>query len=285
MCTESHLCLLRNLLQANSVEGCWPCRTQPLICSNYHHSCTAGSLAHFGLGRRIACCALKQASAQVVDNLNIDALLMRCDPLPAGALAVHCKAGLGRTGVLICSYMIKHHGFTAEEAIGYIRICRPGSVIGLQQNYLIQMHGKLVREGQLYRQQLKSQVRPGAHRFGCRCGVVSLLCVHKEAWRPSLHQFASRTAAAPRLAVLCWPRCWPSVLQATSDVAAHLSVLHCSRRQTDWKGTVGLPTMQSASAVSPHLERMQPAVETRGMAAQRAAAAAGSLLKPSERPA
>ncbi|KAK9839607.1 hypothetical protein WJX81_000477 [Elliptochloris bilobata] len=38
-----------------------------------------------------------------------------------GALAVHCKAGLGRTGVLICCYLIKHHSFTAEEAIGYIR--------------------------------------------------------------------------------------------------------------------------------------------------------------------
>lgn len=41
-----------------------------------------------------------------------------------GALAVHCKAGLGRTGVLICSYMMRKFGFTAEEALGYIRICR-----------------------------------------------------------------------------------------------------------------------------------------------------------------
>ncbi|PSC73661.1 dual specificity phosphatase CDC14A isoform X2 [Micractinium conductrix] len=54
-----------------------------------------------------------------------------------GALAVHCKAGLGRTGVLICSYMIKHFGFSAEEAMGYIRVCRPGSVIGPQQHYLV----------------------------------------------------------------------------------------------------------------------------------------------------
>ena len=32
-----------------------------------------------------------------------------------GALAVHCKAGLGRTGTLMCCFMMKHYGFTAEE--------------------------------------------------------------------------------------------------------------------------------------------------------------------------
>ena len=55
----------------------------------------------------------------------------------AGALAVHCKAGLGRTGVLICCYMMKHYGFTAEEAMGWIRVARPGSVLGPQQHYLL----------------------------------------------------------------------------------------------------------------------------------------------------
>ncbi len=54
-----------------------------------------------------------------------------------GALAVHCKAGLGRTGVLICCYMMKHHGFSAEEAMGWIRVARPGSVLGPQQHYLL----------------------------------------------------------------------------------------------------------------------------------------------------
>ena len=71
-----------------------------------------------------------------------------------GAVAVHCKAGLGRTGVLACCYMCKHFGFTAEEAIGYIRVCRPGSVIGPQQHFLKQMQGWLHREGRMLQHKL-----------------------------------------------------------------------------------------------------------------------------------
>ncbi|VDL61084.1 unnamed protein product [Hymenolepis diminuta] len=45
-------------------------------------------------------------------------------------------AGLGRTGTLIGCYLMKHYRFTAPEAIAWIRICRPGSIIGQQQNWL-----------------------------------------------------------------------------------------------------------------------------------------------------
>lgn len=58
-----------------------------------------------------------------------------CEKTP-GAVAVHCKAGLGRTGTCIGAYLMKHHFFTAAEVIGWLRLCRPGSVIGPQQHYM-----------------------------------------------------------------------------------------------------------------------------------------------------
>lgn len=72
-----------------------------------------------------------------------------------GAIAVHCKAGLGRTGTLIGCSLMKHYKFTAQEAIGWLRICRPGSVIGPQQHFLIQIQNSLWKEGDLYRKKLQ----------------------------------------------------------------------------------------------------------------------------------
>ncbi|XP_037776382.1 dual specificity protein phosphatase CDC14B-like isoform X2 [Penaeus monodon] len=93
-----------------------------------------------------------------------------------GALAVHCKAGLGRTGSLIGCYMMKHFRFTAAESIAWLRICRPGSIIGGQQQWLTSKQSSLWLEGDIFRARNKNQNLNKKFDFG----------IYSIAWRDHL---------------------------------------------------------------------------------------------------
>ena len=87
-----------------------------------------------------------------------DDILLRFMELVDGndVIALHCKAGLGRTGTLAGCYLIKKFGFTAAEAIGWIRVCRPGSIIGPQQHYLVKFWHRLHNQAPVVRVRVRS---------------------------------------------------------------------------------------------------------------------------------
>jgi atypical dual specificity phosphatase len=61
------------------------------------------------------------------------------------AVAVHCGAGLGRTGTLVACYLVAG-GLSAEDAIAKVRRLRPGSIETAEQEAAVRtFEGRIAR--------------------------------------------------------------------------------------------------------------------------------------------
>ena len=56
---------------------------------------------------------------------------------------MHCRAGLGRTGTLIGLYLMHKYRCSSRIAIAWLRLCRPGSIVGEQQQFMEEMDDEL----------------------------------------------------------------------------------------------------------------------------------------------
>jgi protein tyrosine phosphatase domain-containing protein 1 len=65
--------------------------------------------------------------------------------LQEGKVAIHCHAGLGRTGVVIACYLVYAFRLTANDAILYVRSRRPNSVQTRGQMQIVQLFAEHIQ--------------------------------------------------------------------------------------------------------------------------------------------
>lgn len=71
-------------------------------------------------------------------------------------VAVHCGAGMGRTGTMLACYLVSQ-GTAATEALAKVRRMRPGSVETNDQEQVIREYERKVKQDQNRRQRAKTR--------------------------------------------------------------------------------------------------------------------------------
>lgn len=61
------------------------------------------------------------------------------------AVAVHCDAGLGRTGTILAAYFV-HQGLAPREAVAKVRQIRPGSIETVEQERVLETFARAARK-------------------------------------------------------------------------------------------------------------------------------------------
>jgi len=63
-----------------------------------------------------------------------------------GKVLVHCLAGMGRTGMVLCAYLMREKGLDAEQAIAEVRRLRPGTLKRRVQLRAVRQYGSYLLE-------------------------------------------------------------------------------------------------------------------------------------------
>jgi len=85
---------------------------------------------------------VQDMTAPTLDQLHLAVAVIGRIVSAGGAVAVHCAAGMGRTGTILAAYLIAK-GLNASEAIARVRALRPGSIETIEQEQMLARYAEL----------------------------------------------------------------------------------------------------------------------------------------------
>ena len=93
----------------------------------------------------IAVCDIPIKDGGTPSQKQLDMFLEICT-IPESQMAVHCHAGMGRTGTMIACCLIRDYGFTSRQAVAWLNLCRRGSVMGKQHEFLDDYYDAILKK-------------------------------------------------------------------------------------------------------------------------------------------
>lgn len=136
------------------------------------------------------------------------------------------------------------HRFTAEEVIGYIRVCRPGSVIGPQQGFIRDIQRIMWLEGDAYR--AKNGPNPPPLMWGITPAAASIAAATAAA---AAAKTTSSSSSVGSSCTSCSGGCGSVCNPVTSSVSISLLVDATGRgNNSSGDGSAGTPSAAAATA-------------------------------------
>lgn len=135
--------------------------------------------------------------------------------------------------------------FTAEEVIGYIRVCRPGSVIGPQQGFIKDIQRIMWLEGDAYR--AKHGPSPPPLMWGITPAAASIAAATAAAAAAASAKSSSSSNSSGSVCTSCSGACGSVCTPVTSSVSISLLVDATGGNRNN---VVGGPAASSAAATA-----------------------------------